>query len=66
MGDECRMTEDVHACMVAEETYIGANMRMTCVGSRGSQMWSDTGGGCEAGWRGDAGWGGCRWGAHAE
>jgi len=32
MGGEYKMTEDVHGRMVAEETYIGADMKMTHVG----------------------------------
>ena len=45
MGDKYKMMGDLHVRMVAsEETYMGANMKMTYVGSRGSQMWSDEGG----------------------
>ena len=64
MGEEYRKikTIDLHVRMVAsKETYMGANMKITYVGSRGSQRWSDGLGGM---------WsrveGGCRWGAGAE
>jgi len=50
MYDDARLT--VHVRMVAsEENHMGAIRKMTYVGRRGSQMWSDGGGRVEGGYR---------------